>query len=80
MLNDCIVQCKWTWKTKSIDHVDNLNDLDILEYEGDEEEYWNNHEIISNHLVENDEDEIRDLNRKINHLKIEERKSRRGDE
>ena len=28
----------------------------------------------SKHLVENDEDEIGDLNRRINHLKIKERK------
>ena len=48
-----------------------LNDLDILKYEEDE--------VASKNLAENGEDEIRDLNRRINCLKIEERKSRRGD-
>ena len=39
-----------------------LNDLDILEYE--------EHEVGSKKLVENDEYEIRDINKRINHLKI----------
>ena len=39
-----------------------LNDLDTLEYEEDE--------VASKNLVKNSEDEIRDLKRRINHLKI----------
>ena len=69
--------------TRINDRVDHLkwyrNDLDIFEYEKDEKEYWNNHEIDSKNLVENDEEEIEDLNRRINHLKIKEKKSGRGD-
>ena len=49
-----------------------LNDLNILEYKKGEEEYWNNHEIVSN-LAENDEHEIRELNKRIDRLKIEEK-------
>ena len=47
---------------KSNVRVDNLkqylNDLDIFEYEEDEEEYWNNREITSKYFT--DENEIRD--------------------
>ena len=49
-----------------------LDYLDILELYEEDEVTWKN-------FVENDEDEIGDLNRKINRLKIEEIKSRRGD-
>ena len=49
-----------------------LNDLDILEYEEDE--------VASQNLARNGENEIGDLNKRINCLKIEERKSRREDE
>ena len=63
------------------DRVDHLkwysNDLDILEYKDDEEEYWNNREITSKNLDENDEDEIGDLNKRINCLKIERNKFER---
>ena len=48
------------------------DDLGILEYEEDE--------VASKNLTENGEDKIRDLNRIINFLKIEERKSWRRDE
>ena len=41
----------------------------------DEKDYWINCEIASKNVVENDKDEIEDLNRKINCLKIDERKS-----
>ena len=44
------------------------NDLDVLEDEKDE--------VVLNNLVENSEDEIRDLNKR---LEIEERKYGRGD-
>ena len=37
-------------------------------------------EVTSKNLAENSEDEIGDLNRKINRLKIKERKSKKGDE
>ena len=54
---------------KSNNRVDYLKrylyNIDTLEYEKNEEEYWNNHEIVSKHVAENDEDEIRDLNRRI---------------
>ena len=43
-----------------------LNNLGILEYERDE--------VASNNLAEKGEDEIGNLNGKINHLKTEERK------
>ena len=43
-----------------------LNDLDILKYEKNEEEYWNNREITSNNLAKNDKEEIEDLNKRIN--------------
>ena len=46
--------------------------MDILEYEKDE--------IASKNLTENGENEIGNLNRKINCLKIYERKFGRGDE
>ena len=56
-----------------LDHVKMiLNDLDILEYEEDE--------VVSQNLAKNGKDEIGDLNRRINLLKINERKSRRVDE
>ena len=44
----------------------------ILEYEKDE--------VASKNLAENGENEIRDLNRRTSHLKIEERKFEREDE
>ena len=57
-----------------IDHLRQyLNDLNILEYEEDDEEYWNNCELPIKNLVENDEDEIENLNRRINCIKIKER-------
>ena len=68
MINDHVDHLKWYW-----------NELDILEYEKDKEEYWNNREIALKNLAENDKEEIGDLNRRINCLKIEERKLR-GDE
>ena len=49
-----------------------LDDLDILEYE--------KNEVASKNVAENSKDEIGNLNRKMNHLKIEDRKSRRVDE
>ena len=54
MVNDRVDNLKWY-----------LHNLDILEYEEDEEEYWNNPKIDSKHLVENDEDEMWNLNRRI---------------
>ena len=48
-----------------------LNDLDILKYEEDE--------VASKNLVEDYEDEIWDLKRRRNSLKIEEIKYGRGD-
>ena len=56
-----------------VDHLKGyLNDFDILEYEEVEEKYWNNSEIASKDLAENDDvDKIRDLNKGVNHLKIE---------
>ena len=49
-----------------------LDDLDILEYEKDE--------LASKNLAESSENEIGDSNRRMNCLKIEERKSERKDE
>ena len=64
--------------------VDNLkrylNDFDILKYKGIEEEYWNNREIASKNIDKNDENEIGDLNKRINRLKIEEITFGREDE
>ena len=55
---------------KSNDCVDNyLNVFDIFEYEKDKEEYWNNREIASKHLVENNGDEIWGLNTRIKPFK-----------
>ena len=49
-----------------------LDNLDILEYE--------KNKVASNNLVENGKYEIWDVNKRINRLKIEERKSERGNE
>ena len=46
-----------------------LNNLDIFEYE--------KNEVVSQNLAKNDEDEIRELNKRITRLKIEERKPKR---
>ena len=46
-----------------------LNDFDILKYDEDD--------VASKNLVENDEDEIWDFIKRINRLKIEERNSGR---
>ena len=54
-----------------VDHLKwYLNNLDILEYKEDEEEYRNNCEIALKNLAKNDEEEMGDLKRRINRLKI----------
>ena len=52
----------------------------ILKYKEDEQEYWNNCEIALKTLAENDEEQIGDLNWRINRLKMKEIKSKRGNE
>ena len=44
------------FKQLSLTFKRHLRDLDILEYEKDEEEYWNNRKIVSKNIVENDEE------------------------
>ena len=73
--NDRVDHGKWScWLFKTIFKLSWY-----YEYEKDEEKYWNKHEITLKHLVKNNEDKIKDLTEK-HHLKIDERKYRRGDE